>query len=131
MINNISSIGGREHAFLLTFAGMGKNLFSLGEAAVFWGSSHNARVALHRLMKKKLLAPIERGKYLIIPLEAGLEREWTEDPYLIANALVHPAAIAYWNAIRHWNWTEQIPRITYVQTTRRKSKKTCTIFSVR
>ena len=44
--------------------------------------------------------------------------------------LVDPCAIGYWSAIRHWNWTEQIPRIVYVQTTRRKSAKRSEIFGV-
>lgn len=131
MLKIIPQIGSREYAFLLEFAGNGKNFFTLGEAVAFWGSPNNARIALHRLLRKKALAQIERGKYLIVPLEAGTGRRWTEDPYLVANALVQPAAIAYWSAIRHWNWTEQIPRIVYVQTTRRKNKHISTVFGVK
>jgi predicted transcriptional regulator of viral defense system len=44
--------------------------------------------------------------------------------------MVQPSAIAYWSAIRHWNWTEQIPRIVFVQTTRRKNRKHRTVFGV-
>jgi predicted transcriptional regulator of viral defense system len=82
------------------------------------------------LEKKKWVARLERGKYLVIPLEAGSERLWSEEPYLVANALVDPAAIAYWSAIRHWNWTEQLPRIIYVQTTRRKKATHRVVFGV-
>lgn len=131
MSKTISHIGSREHAFLVHLAGKGENLFTLKEAIAYWGSPHNARIAVHRLVQKKMLAQIEPGKYLIVPLEAGPERQWTEDPYLVASALVQPSAIAYWSAIRHWNWTEQIPRITYVQTTRRKNKKQRTVFGVK
>jgi predicted transcriptional regulator of viral defense system len=113
--------GSREDEFLLTFAGKGKNIFTLGEATVFWGSTHNTTIAIHRLIKKGWLKQIEKGKYIIVPLEAGKERQWSEDPYIIGAELVQPSAVAYWSAIKHWNWTEQIPRIVYLQTTKRKS----------
>lgn len=89
-----------------------------------------ANKKLHQLEKRGWLARLERGKYLVIPLEAGAERIWSEDPYLVASALVQPAVIAYWSAIRHWNWTEQIPRIIYVQTTSRKKAQGRTVFGV-
>ncbi|MCI0698481.1 type IV toxin-antitoxin system AbiEi family antitoxin domain-containing protein [candidate division KSB1 bacterium] len=130
MKKNITKLGARENEFLLTFSGTDRNIFTLREAAGFWGSSHNARIAIHRLIAKGWLAPIEKGKYLIIPLEAGPSRKWTEDAAIIASALVQPAVIAYWSAIRHWNWTEQIPRIVYVQTTKRKFTPRRTIFGV-
>ena len=108
----------------------GKNIFSFEDAKSFWGSSHYAKVALHRLVRKQMLIQLERGKYLIVPFEAGPERKWTEDSFLIANALVQPAVIAYWTAVRHWNWTEQIPRIVYVQTTARKRRPRRTVIGV-
>ena len=120
MSKNVRSVGARENAFLMGLASAGKGIFTIKEAVAFWKSPHNAKIAVHRLVTKEWLVPIEKGKYLIVPLEAGVSRKWTEDPYLIAQALVQPAAIAYWSAIRHWNWTEQIPRIVYVQTTARK-----------
>lgn len=130
MKKNITQLGARENEFLMTLAGIDKKIFTFEEAAPFWGSSHNAQIAIHRLVKKRWLAPIEKGKYLIIPHEAGPNRKWTEDSTLIASALVNPAIIAYWSAIRHWNWTEQIPRIVYVQTTKRKSRPRRKIFGV-
>lgn len=121
MVKKVANLGSRENEFLSTLAGNGKNIFTFRETSGFWGSPHNARIAIHRLLKKGWLKQIEKGKYLIVPLEAGRDRQWSEDPYVIAAELVQPAAISYWSAIRHWNWTEQIPRIVYVQTTKRKS----------
>jgi predicted transcriptional regulator of viral defense system len=60
---------------------------------------------------------------LIIPLEAGPARNWTENGWVIAQHLTDPAAIAYWSALRYWNMTEQIPQVILVQTTRRKQPK--------
>ena len=130
MTKNITSLGARENEFLVTLSGSDRNIFTLREAREFWGSPHNAKIAIHRLITKGWLASIEKGKYLIIPFEAGPSRKWTEDAAIIAAVLVQPAAIAYWSAIRHWNWTEQIPRIVYVQTTKRKSNPRRKIFGV-
>ncbi len=114
----------------MRLAGSGKTIFTTEEAISYWGSPHNAKIALHRLIRKGWLASLEKGKYMIIPLEAGPERKWTEDTYIVASSLAEPAAIAYWSAVRHWNWTEQIPRIVYVQTTQRKKTPRKEIFGV-
>jgi predicted transcriptional regulator of viral defense system len=59
------------------------------------------------------------------------EREWKERSFLIAEHLVHPAAIAYWSAPHHWNLTEQVPRVTYVQTTARKFQRQKDVLGLR
>ena len=128
---NITSVGTRENQFLFQLADMGKTTFLISDAIPFWGSPHNTKIALHRLVLKGWLVSLEKGKYLIIPLEAGVARKWTEEPSVIAGVLVQPAAIAYWTALRHWNWTEQIPRITYVQTTSRKKTTKHSILGMR
>ena len=63
---------------------------------------------------------MERGVYLLIPLEAGPERTWPESPLVIAPYLIQPAAVAYWPALHYWQMTEQIPHIRFVQSTKRK-----------
>lgn len=95
-------------------------LFTVEDARVHWGDDNRARAHLHTLAAKGWIERLERGKYIIIPLEAGPQREWSENPFLIAGELVEPAAVAYWSALHHWQFTEQVPRITYVQTTTRK-----------
>lgn len=130
MLKNISELGPKEARFVSLSAAKDGGFFTLDEAIQFWGSRKMAWNILSRLQKKGWIERIERGKYFVIPLEAGPSREWSENPYLVASALVHPCAIAYWSAIRHWNWTEQIPRIMYLQTTRRKSRPRRTICGV-
>lgn len=75
---------------------------------------------LGRLARKGWLQRLERGLYLIIPLEAGPERVWSENSYIIGSQLVSPVAIAYWSALRFRNWTEQLPQVVFIQTTKRK-----------
>jgi predicted transcriptional regulator of viral defense system len=130
MEKNITSIGQKEAEFLANVSSTNNQQFSMEAAIQFWGSSAMAKKKLYVLERKGWVARIERGKYIVIPLEAGPDRKWSEDSYLIAGALVQPAAIAYWSAIRHWNWTEQIPRIVYVQTTKRKKNPRRIVFGV-
>jgi len=130
-MKTITQLGPREAEFISRLASKNTGILNLRDAVDFWNSRKLAYDVLQRLERKGWLARIEPGKYLIIPLEAGPERQWTEDPYLVAGAMVQPSAIAYWSAIRHWNWTEQIPRIVYVQTLRRKNQMQRTVFGVK
>ncbi|MBN1943852.1 MAG: hypothetical protein JW849_11215 [Phycisphaerae bacterium] len=57
--------------------------------------------------------------YLIVPLEAGPESAWSEDSLVVAAHLANPSAVAYLTACHYWNWTEQIPRTIFVQTSQR------------
>ena len=129
MQKNISALGTREAEFLATMASSGTEV-TVHDAIRFWGNSQMAWKKLRSLERKGWIARMERGKYLLVPLEAGINRSWTQDSYLVAAALVQPGAIAYWTALRHWNWTEQIPRIVYVQTTKRKSLQQRKVFGV-
>lgn len=70
-------MGARENAFLMDLASSGKSIFTIKEARDFWGSPHSTRIAVHRLISKGWLVAIERGKYLIVPLEAGVSRKWS------------------------------------------------------
>jgi len=127
---HITELGPKEAEFLSLISTSKTLEFTNSTALNFWGTRELTKKKLHVLERKGWIARIERGKYLVIPLEAGPTRQWTEDSYLIAAALVQPAAISYWSAIRHWNWTEQIPRIVYVQTTSRKKTPRRKIFGV-
>jgi predicted transcriptional regulator of viral defense system len=126
MTKNITSLSSEEAVFLTTLAGRGQTLFTVQDAYAHWGDENRARARLHELATKGWIERLERGKYIIIPLEAGPAREWSENPFIIASQLVEPAAVAYWTALHHWQFTEQVPRITYIQTTTRKlqSRKT-------
>lgn len=117
MNRNVVSLSSAETEFLSTMAAKGRNGFTVEEAKEHWdGDSRTAR-RLARLADKGWLERLERGKYMIVPLEAGPDRRWTEDAYVLATYLVDPSATAYWSALHYWNLTEQVPRLAYVQTT--------------
>lgn len=116
---NVIRLTGDEGEFLTSMAGAGRMLFTIQDAHAYWKDPERARQVLHALAARGWLERLQRGTYMIIPLEAGPERIWTESPLAVAMHLVTPAAIAYWTALHHWHLTEQLPRITYVQTTAR------------
>lgn len=130
MLKNINELGPREAEFISVFASKGKKFFTTKEAIEFWKNIKLTKKKLSVLQRKGWIDRIERGKYLVIPLEAGPQRQWSEHPFLIAGMLAEPACIAYWSAIHFWNWTEQMPRITYVQTTQRKNRKSKKIMGI-
>ena len=68
---------------------------------------------------------------MLVPLSAGPDRVWTADALVIGTRLVAPSAIAYWSALRFWNFTEQVPRTIFVQSPRRKLQPTLTLAGVR
>jgi len=127
----ILGLSAKEAGFLAHLAGEGKEIFTMGDSYAYWDGDPNTPFRLRDLEEKGWLERLERGKYLIVPLEAGPEREWTENAFVIAAHLVQPAAIAYWSALRHWNLTEQVPRVTYVQTTARKFQRQKEVLGLR
>lgn len=127
----IISLSNAEASFLATLAAAGKDIFTIQDGYEVLGKGRPARDSLERLVHKGWLQRIEQGKYLIVPLEAGPERNWTEDAFVIARHLVEPGIIAYWSALNHWNLTEQVPRVTYVQTTARKNNRKPNVLGMR
>ena len=118
------SLSKQETEFLTTFSASGKRVFTYSQAVDYWQSRVAATNTLGRLVRKGWLQRLERGVYMIIPLEAGPERLWAENALVLASHLISPGAIAYWSALRFWNMTEQIPRVQFVQTTKRKKNLT-------
>lgn len=129
--NIISGKAGGGLDLLMKLSAQGKNIFTIGEAAsAAEVAPHQIKVLLYRLVKKGWLKHIERGKYLIVPLEAGIERKWSEDVFVIGSYLVSPYTIAYWSALSYWNLTEQIPKTVLIQTVKRKSQRSKEILGI-
>lgn len=70
-----------------------------------------------RLKADGLVDEVEKGKYLLL----GLAPEMVlSNPLYIASHLVVPAYVSYWSALHHYGFTEQVPLVTSVATTKRK-----------
>lgn len=130
MTKTIAGLGSREAEFLSTLARDGKTIFTVEEARRFWGDPAYTTNVLRRLEEKGWLHRLERGTYMLIPLEAGPDRAWSESALVIAPYLIQPAAVAYWSALHYWTMTEQVPRTVFVQSTSRKHRREKEILGV-
>ena len=118
--NERKSLSRAESSLLASLAEEGKNIFTLSDITAELGSSYkNAKVIANRLVKKRWLIPLTRGKYLIVPLEAGVRSEYTEHEFVIASHLAEPYYIGYWSALNFHGFTEQVPITVYVVNTKR------------
>ncbi len=82
-----------------------------------------------RLENKGYIERIEKGKYLIIPLNSE-KGKYTLHEFIIGSFLTKPYAIGYWSALHYYGLTEQIPRTIFIQTTTRKKKNFINIFGL-
>ncbi|MCI0877199.1 MAG: type IV toxin-antitoxin system AbiEi family antitoxin domain-containing protein, partial [Chloroflexi bacterium] len=85
MSERYGRLGPQEQRFLREVAGSGMRIFRTEQAYPHFASKARARKALSRLESKGWLMRLERGLYLIVPLEAGPEGMWAENPLAIAH----------------------------------------------
>ncbi len=78
------------------------------------------RKLLFDLAENKWIERIERGKYLILPMEAGPVANYGTHPNVIARKLVSPYYIGFASALNYYGITEQVGRTTYIVTTKPK-----------
>lgn len=131
-MNIIPSISRREFQVLTALSDRRKTLFTVEDAraAVDLHPGHLHHL-LQGLVRKRILERLARGLYLLIPIEAGTKRLHTEDALVIASALTSPAAVAYWSALNYHQFTEQIPDVVFVATTRQVLRREREVLGVR
>lgn len=78
------------------------------------------RKLLYDLRKNRWIEKIEKGKYLLLPLEAGPKAIHGKHPFLIASKLVSPYYIGFFSALNYYGISEQVSRKIYVVTTKKK-----------
>lgn len=107
------------------------NTFTLNDAAKINKIDRSSlKKMLFRMEKRGWIERIEKGKYLIIPLDAQ-KGKYTLNEFVIGSLLVNPNCIAYWSALNYYGFTEQIPGTVFIQTTSRKKRQDIEIFGVR
>jgi predicted transcriptional regulator of viral defense system len=109
----------REARLLRSLASTGRNLFTITQAQQELGAdAPYAANILYRLAAKGWLQRIERGKYRLIPLEAGPEAQWAEHEFRIAATLAAPYYLAYATALAYYGYTERALNPVWIATTR-------------
>jgi len=108
----------------------GKGPFTISEAAQFYGERPGLRVTLSALVKNGWLQRIERGKYLILPLEAGSAGQWSEHEFVVASCLIQPYYIGFQSALSYYGYSEKVSKTVYIVSTHRKLKSLLKISGV-
>lgn len=75
---------------------------------------------LHNLTKKGWLRRIEKGKYMLVPMEVDSTEAYIESHFVIASKLVNPYYIGYWSALHFYGFTEQLLNTIFIVSTKRK-----------
>ena len=131
MTNNARTLGKAGSDLLTEMTRRGKLIFNYADAVKAYGSSNRRlRELLSTLVKRGWLQRIEKGKYLILPFEAGRQREWTEHEFIIASYLIEPYYVGFRSALNYFGYTEQISRTIFIASTSRKLKSSLEISGV-
>lgn len=130
MVHNVTELGPKEAEFLVRMSADANGIFTSEDAQAFWGTSQYAKQVLHRLINKRWIARLKRGTYMVIPMEAGPERMWSEEGLILAPYLAKRAAVAYWSALHFWHMTEQLPRVVFLQTPQRMAVRSREILGI-
>jgi predicted transcriptional regulator of viral defense system len=119
-----SGLSERESLLLSSLSEERKNIFTLKDIMEKLGCSYEKAYNIaNRLVKKKWVILLSRGRYLIVPLSAGARSMYTEHEFVIASHLADPYYIAYWSALNFYSFTEQTPFTVFVATTRRRRSR--------
>ncbi|TRZ88598.1 MAG: transcriptional regulator [Methanosarcinales archaeon] len=124
LTENRKSLSKTESYLLSKLSEDGIEIFTIKDTAdVLQKSYVQSRKIISNLKAKKWIEKIEAGKYLIMPLSAGVKPKYTEHEFVIGSKLIEPYYIAYWSALNYYHLTEQIPFSVFIATTKRKSNR--------
>ena len=90
----------------------------------------SADLAVH-YVRAGWLQRLEKGKYLILPLEAGSTGEWSESELVIASVLIQPNYTGLQTALNYYGYSERVADTVYIISTQRKLKSYLDISGVR
>lgn len=117
----MNGLSRQETTILAQLSAYGKNIFSTEDVlALKQTSPQSVWSVLSRLSHKGWIRRLRRSTYMIVPLEAGVNRAWAEDSFKLAHKLFSPCYVAYRSALSYWQLTEQVPNITTVAVLRRQ-----------
>ncbi len=120
------TLGETEARFLADLASQDKTIFITEDARRVSGKPITAvDLLIAKLVKKKWLIRLNRGVYLIVPLSAGEEAEYSENWYVVARHLIQPAPyyLSYFSALEIHEMTTQPVLTVYISTPVRRISK--------
>jgi len=126
MMTLSKSLGRTEAKLLADLASQDKTIFTTREARLVSNTSvHAVDLLIAKLMHKKWLVRINRGTYLILPLSAGKEAEYSENWFAVAKYLIEPAVyyLSHFSALEIHEMTTQPVLTVFISTPVRRIPK--------
>jgi len=120
------TLGPASAELLLRLSGEGKAIFSIADAQAITNKGYKATATLlGQLAHKGWLVRLVPGKYLIVPLEAGLESIPMADRYVIAREVLAPLPyyISHYSAMELHQMTTQPVNTVYVTVPRQRASR--------
>jgi predicted transcriptional regulator of viral defense system len=121
------TLGPTSAELLLRLSAEGKPIFSIADAQAITEKSHQATSnLLGQMARRGWLVRLVPGKYLIVPLEAGLESIPMADRYVIAREVLDslPYYISHYSAMALHQMTTQPVNTVYVTVPRQRTSRT-------
>jgi predicted transcriptional regulator of viral defense system len=108
----------RESFLISTLARQDKKIFNIEAARSV--IEKDTKKIMSSLIRKKWVLPLKRGLYALVPLDVGVRGadSFIIHNFVIASHLVEPYYIGYWSALNYYGFSEQIPRTTFIVTTK-------------
>lgn len=120
------ALGKTEAKFLADLASADKAIFTTDDARAATRSSASAvNLLIAGLIAKKWLVRLNRGTYLIVPLSAGENAEYSENWFVVARSLIEPADyyLSHFSALEIHEMTANPVLTVYVSTPVRRIEK--------
>lgn len=125
-MTELKGFDAKYRRYFSQLAGRSQGPITIQQATMILETSYSeTKYILARLAKSGWLFRIKQGLYIPIPPTIEDGQPFAEDPWVIANALFSPCYIGGWDAISHWDLTDQIFNHTFVytQAPQKKSKQ--------
>jgi predicted transcriptional regulator of viral defense system len=122
-----TALGPASADLLLSLSDKGKSIFSVTDARAITKQSYERTAdLLRKLARKRWLVRLVPGKYLIVPLEAGLEGIPMADRYVIAREVLSsvPYYVSHYSAMEIHQMTTQPVTTVYVTVAQRRRSRT-------
>lgn len=117
----ISGIGPKEAELIAALGATGERVFTNAEIAKALNiSSSFASKLVRQLATKKKLVRIEKGRYLLVPVEAWASQKYMEEGIIVGSRLIEPSYLSYWTALSFYGWTEQVSSTVFIAAMKKK-----------
>ena len=126
LMETTKTLGPASAAILLRLSAEGKTIFSIADARAITNSTYKATTKLlSQLVRKRWLVRLVPGKYLIVPLEAGLEGIPMADRYVVAREVLNPLPyyVSHYSALELHQMTTNPVNTVYVTVPKQQASR--------